>query len=122
MLCELSQPLLSSCCSRVTAELWLPCSSRQSRLPPAVTGAVYFFDVGALNVFTVVQVPTLSVPAVAAFAAVGTCLAALLLGAMAFIVGVVLQLTGSPHIGLAISMVGVMMAVAGGLRRPRGSH
>ncbi len=49
-------------------------------------------------------------------------LAAFLLGAVAFVVGVVLQLTGSPHIGLAISMVGVMVAVVGGLCRPRGSH
>lgn len=49
-------------------------------------------------------------------------LAALLLGATAFVVGVILQLTGSSHIGLAISMVGSMVAVGGILCRPRRSH
>ena len=49
-------------------------------------------------------------------------LAALFLGATAFVIGVILQLTGSSHIGLAISMVGSMVAVAGILCRPRGSH
>ncbi|WP_420367023.1 hypothetical protein [Curtobacterium sp. L1-20] len=49
-------------------------------------------------------------------------LAALLLGALAFVVGLVLQLTGSWHIGLAISMVGMMVGVVGGMCRPRGSH
>jgi type IV secretory pathway TrbD component len=49
-------------------------------------------------------------------------LAALVLGALAFIVGLVVQLSGAPHIGLAISMVGAMVAVAGGMCRPRGSH
>jgi hypothetical protein len=49
-------------------------------------------------------------------------LAALVLGALAFIGGVVLQLTGAPHLGLAISMVGVIVAVAGGMCRHRGSH
>ncbi len=49
-------------------------------------------------------------------------LAALLLGALAFVVGLVLQLTGSWHIGLAVSMVGMMVGVVGGMCRPRGSH
>lgn len=49
-------------------------------------------------------------------------LAALVLGALAFVVGLVLQRTGAPHIGLAISMAGVMVAIAGGMCRPRGSH
>ena len=49
-------------------------------------------------------------------------LAALVLGALAFIVGLVRQLTGASHIGLVISMVGVMVGVAGGMCRPRGSH
>jgi len=49
-------------------------------------------------------------------------LAALFLGALAFVVGLVLQLTGAPHIGLAISMVGAIVATVGGMCRPRGSH
>lgn len=43
-------------------------------------------------------------------------------GSNRFAIGVVLQLTGSPHIGLAISMVGSLVAAVGGLRRPRGAH
>lgn len=49
-------------------------------------------------------------------------LAALALGALAFIFGLVLQLTGYPHIGLAISMIGVIVAVVGGMFRHRGSR
>jgi hypothetical protein len=49
-------------------------------------------------------------------------LAAVVLGALAFVVGLVLQLTGFPHLGLAISMVGVMVATVGGMCRPRRSH
>lgn len=49
-------------------------------------------------------------------------LAALVLGAIAFIVGLVLQLTGAPHSGLAVSMVGAMVAILGVMCHPRGTH
>lgn len=46
-------------------------------------------------------------------------LSAVLIGAAVFVVGVVLQLTGLPHVGLAVSMVGALVLSVGGLLRPR---
>ncbi|WP_439688959.1 hypothetical protein ACRQ4C_13275 [Curtobacterium sp. SP.BCp] len=46
-------------------------------------------------------------------------LVAVVLGAAAFVVGLVLQCTGSWHVGLAVLMVGVIVGVLGGAARPR---
>jgi hypothetical protein len=49
-------------------------------------------------------------------------LVVVVLGALAFAVGLVLQFTGLPHLGLAISMVGVIVAGVGSLSRTRRSR
>jgi hypothetical protein len=46
-------------------------------------------------------------------------LVAVVLGVLAFAVGLTLQLSGLPHLGLAVSMVGVIVAITGALLRPR---
>jgi hypothetical protein len=44
---------------------------------------------------------------------------AVVVGVSAFAVGLVLQVTGLPHLGLAVSMVGLIIANVGILVRPR---
>jgi hypothetical protein len=39
-------------------------------------------------------------------------------GALCFAVGLVLQFTGRPDLGLAVSMIGVIIVIVGGLFRP----